>query len=123
MAFIKTTAGRNACNDTGFAVACNGGSVKVYASNHTTLLATFTLSNPAFGSSSNGAVAMAGGAKTATPASNGTAAIYDICKSDATVLGSGTVATSGGDMTLSNLNLVTTNDVSLNSYTHTEPAS
>jgi hypothetical protein len=125
MAFVKTTAGRNACASGGWLAAMAGGSLRVYTTGHGTLLATFTLSSPAFGAPAVGVLTMAGGAKTATPAANGTAAVYDACQADTTVLGSGTVtaAGGGGDMTINNINVVTTSDVTLNTFTHTEPAS
>ncbi len=122
MAFVKTTAGANACAEGGFSAACNGGSVKLYTSADV-LLVSFTLSNPAFGTVSNRVLTMAGGAKTATPSANGVAAKYKVFTSGAVDLGGGTVTATGGggDCTIGNTTIATTNDVTLNTFTHTEP--
>jgi hypothetical protein len=123
MAFVKTNAGREACANGGWLQACASGSLKIYQSNHTTLLCTFTFASPAFTSDSAGTLTIAASI-TATPGANGTAAIYDICKSDATVLGSGTVATSGGDLNITDIAFSTAVDVTLPAtFTHVEPAS
>jgi hypothetical protein len=125
MAFVKTADGRNACASGGWLQAMAGGSLKVYTTAHGTLLATFTLDSPAYTGPSTGVLTMAGSAKVATPVANGSAAVYDACKSDGTVLGSGTVTATGGggDMILNNIALVTTSNVTLSTHTHTEPAS
>lgn len=126
MAFVKTTAGRNACASGGWLAACNGGSVRVYTVGHGTLLAIFPLLTPSFTGPVTGVLTLNGPAIVATPVANGTAAVYDVVQSDnVTSLGSGTVTATGGggDLEFNNINFVTTADVTLASYTHTEPAS
>jgi hypothetical protein len=125
MAFVKTTAGRNACASGGWLAACNGGSVNVYTTGHGTLLASFPLLTPSFTGPVTGVLTLNGPAIVATPVANGIAAVYDIAQSDTTVLGSGVVTVTGGagDLQFNNTNFVTTSPVTLASYTHTEPAS
>jgi hypothetical protein len=125
MAFVKTTAGRNACASGGWLAACNGGSVKVYTTGHGTLLATFPLLTPSFTGPVTGVLTLNGPPIVATPVANGTAAVYDICDSGDVPLGSGVVTdTSGsGDIKFNNINFVTTSPVTLSTLTHTEPAS
>ena len=131
MAFVKTNAGKTACATQvtagtvgGFMGAiggtAGGGLIKVYASDHTTLLATWTL--PALTNSGNGLITMSGTAPAATPVANGVAAIYDVCTSGGTVLGSGTVTATagGGDITVNNTTFATTSNVTLATWTHQE---
>ena len=130
MSFAKTTAGQTACLSQvtansygGFAGALGGtvggGFVKAYTTAHGTLLATWTL--PTMSASSN-VLSMTGTAPVATPAANGVAALYDLCNSGSTVLGSGTVTATGGggDMTVNNTTFATTSNVTLSTFTHTE---
>jgi hypothetical protein len=131
MAFVKATAGKTACASQvtasgvgGFMGAlggtAGGGKIKAYQSDHTTLLATWTL--PALTNSGGGLITMSGTAPVATPVANGVAAIYDLCTSGDTVLGSGTITATGGggDLTFNNTTFATTSNVTLATWTHQE---
>lgn len=84
-----------------------------------TLLATFTLNKPAFGSASSGAAALdVSGISAASAAADGTAGWFRFASSDGTYVLDGTITT---DITLSDTTLVTSQSVTLSSFTHTEP--
>jgi hypothetical protein len=133
MAFTKTSLGKAACA-TGPTVAgmgglggqiggtLGGGLVRAYtgATGTGTLLASWTL--PALTDSTNGLITMTGTAPVATPGNAGTATSYTLCTSGGGSLGTGTITATGGggDMTLNNINLVTTSDVTLTTFTHQE---
>jgi hypothetical protein len=131
MAVTKTNAGKAACLSQvtvsgagglmgALGGTAGGGLIKVYTTAHGTLLLTWTL--PALTDSGNGLLTMTGTSPIATPVANGIAAVYDLCTSGGTVLESGIVTATGGggDITVNNVNVVTTSNVTLSSYTHQE---
>ena len=99
--------------------AAGGGLVKVYSSTPT-LLVTFTLPSCTQAAAT---ISASTASAAATPAANGTAATYDLCKSDGTILFTGGTVTDtngAGPAKLNNLNIVTTSPVTLNSFSHQE---
>lgn len=87
-----------------------------------TLLAELTMSDPAFGSASNG-VATAS-AITADSAANatGTASWFRVVTSAGTAIFDGTVGTSGADLNLNSTAIQSGAEVSVTSFTYTQPA-
>lgn len=81
-----------------------------------TTLATFNLPNPAFGSASSGAAALNGTPLTATAAATGTANAYGFEDRDGTQVWSGTVGTSGTEITMDSVSITSSQSVNLNSY-------
>ena len=124
MAYVQTTTGRNATCD-GHVDALNSGKIKIYSSTPT-LLATLTFGATAFG---NAGASVAGRADAnaitaGTAVATGNAATFDVCKSDDTVMGSGTCGTSGADMNFSGTVTITSGvEVSCSSFQITAPAS
>ena len=124
MALTLATPGRNATCD-GFVDPLNSGKIKIYSSTPT-LLATLTFNATAFG---NAGASVAGRADanaitSGTAVATGAAATFDICKSDDTVMGSGTCGTSGADMNFSGTTTITSGQtVSCSSFQITAPAS
>ena len=127
MALTLATAGRNAAAS-GFGTALNSGKLKIYTSGGSasgTLLATFSFAATAFGTAATGTITAAGFPQTVAAAASGTAAAYELYASDGTTLvGSGTVTmtSGGGDITVDNTNIATGQNITLNSFTHTQPA-
>jgi hypothetical protein len=77
---------------------CDGGFLDIYDDGRSTKIARLQLGNPAFAAASGGSkVAEAIGSSAALPAAGlGTApAEFTLCKSDGTIVASGTVGTSG----------------------------
>jgi hypothetical protein len=88
-----------------------------------TLLATFTLNDPSFGSASSGVATANGFPKTVTAAATGTAAHYVIKDSSGTTVGSGLgVAAGSGEVNLVTTSIVSGQPVTLNALTYTRPA-
>lgn len=85
------------------------------------VLATFTLSNPAFGAASAGSAAAASLPKQTTATGTGTAAKYEARRSDDTVEWSGTVGTSGADCIIDNISITSGQTVNLTAWTHAQP--
>lgn len=88
-----------------------------------TLLATITLSDPAFGASSTG-VATAGDPASVNSVASGTAGWFRVKDSTgATVFdGSVSAAGGGGDMIVANTNIASGQPVDVTSFTYTTPA-
>lgn len=79
-----------------------------------TVLATFTLNNPSFGSASAGSVALVvSPALTCTASATGTAAWARVKTSGGTVIFDGSVATSGGDFTINSTSITSGQTVNL----------
>ena len=100
-----------------------GSKLQIYTSAYGTKLAEWTWTGNAFAAASAGAMAMnAPTTNPVTPGNNGTAAIARHTLTDGTtaVINDLTVGTSGADVILSNLTVVTTSPITLNSYTITE---
>jgi hypothetical protein len=115
------------------AALCNGGSLRIYTGAQPalngaltgTLLATLPLSSTAFGTpaASAGVVTAAANAITsATAAATGNAGYYALLKSDGTtVVGTGTVGTSGCDLNLNTVSITSGATVSVASFALTQP--
>lgn len=107
------------------AALCNSGTIKVYTASQpaedgsetNTLLGTLTLASTAFGSSSGGTAA-AGSITGGTAVATGSAAHFDLCKSDGTIVGTGTVGMSGSgaDLILNTTAIVSGAPVSCSSF-------
>ena len=87
-----------------------------------TLLATFNLPNPCFGSASSG-VATANAITAVTGAAAGTAGYFRVKNRGATAVWEGSVGTSGADLNLNTTTISVGVDVSITSWTVTMPAS
>ena len=87
-----------------------------------TVLATFTLGNPAFGTASAGS-SSANLPSDATASASGTAAHYVVKDSSGNVERNGTAGTSGTDMILNNTTFTTGDTVSITSWSFSQPAS
>jgi len=85
-----------------------------------TLLAIFTLPNPAFGSAASGA-ATANLPSAVTAAATGTAGHYIAKSSGAAIIRSGTAGTSGTDMILNQTAITSGDDVSVTAWGNSEP--
>lgn len=132
MAFI-TTAGRNLAADAVLAQA-NSGSLRIYsgtaptdantALSGNTLLAQLTMAATAFGAASSG-VATAGTITADSSAdATGTATFFRVLGSNGTtVVFQGTVGTSGAELNLNSVSIVTGGNVAVTSLTYTQAAS
>jgi hypothetical protein len=136
--FLADNAAQAGCD--AVAALCNSGTVKIYAGSQPTdantavsgqtLLATLTFSATAFGSSaasgttpSRKATATANAITDDTSAdATGTATWFRVLKSNGTtVVMDGSVGTSGADMNLATTSLVAGEDVSITSFTLSQP--
>lgn len=88
-----------------------------------TLLATFTLDDPAFGAASNGVTTLAGTPLAATGAANGTATWFRILNSSGTAIVDGAVGTSGAELNLNTTTVSSGVALELTSGSITMPAS
>lgn len=87
-----------------------------------TLLVTFTLNDPAFGSASAGAAALGvSPAVTATGVADGTAGWFRAKDSDGNVVLDGACGTSGAELNLSTTTISTGLSVSITSGSYTQP--
>ena len=123
MAITLTTAAKNAALD-GIVDLIDGGtgsagSVQIL-DNSNTELATLPLSNPAFGSANNGTV-LANSVTNDDTVVTGTASTFKVYNTDGLELFSGTVTGlgGGGDLILSNINLVVGDSISVSSFSLT----
>jgi hypothetical protein len=106
------------------AALLNSGTIKLYEASEPaedgsiaqTLLATLTFSATAFASSSGG-TATANSITGGTAVATGTASFFAMCESGGTVVGTGTVGTSGADLNLNTTSVVTGAPVSVSSFT------
>lgn len=135
MAIRLSTATRNAKANAAVDLIDAGaaaGTIKIYsgaqpASADTaasgTLLATFTLSDPAFGNAVDG-TATASAIADVLAAADGTAGWFRTADSNGATVHDGSVTATGGggDMELNTTTLVTGVSVSITSYTYTQPA-
>lgn len=123
MPTFGTTARNNACN--GYVDTIDGGSGagKLKIKDGSTVLVTFTLEDPAFGNAGTpgaGQATAAGFPKTQAASASGEADGYEVTDSDDNVLWSS--ATLGG-LSLDNTNIASGQDVTINSWVFTVPAS
>ena len=109
----------------------NGGSLRIYAGTKpagpdtalsgATLLATLPLSATAFGTASNG-VATANSITAATASNGGTASFFRAFASNGTTaVFDGEIGTSGSDLNLNSTNISSGAEVSVTSFTYTQP--
>lgn len=130
------TAGRNAAVDAVVdLIDAGSGAGKLNLLQDASVLATITLKDPAFLAAAAGAAALIGadGATAASPAnaltgtgaSSGTANAFNVTDSDDTVIFSGTVseAGGGGEIVLSDTDIVAGQEVRITGLTYTQPAS
>jgi hypothetical protein len=123
MSATLSTASRNAacaavvnqCNQ-----GAGAGKLKIRTSG-AALLVSITLADPAFGAPSVGVATAAGLPLSGTASGNGTADNAEVTDSDDTVLWSGTLAALG--LTLDNTSIASGQTVTINTWTHTQPAS
>lgn len=125
----RTAAVANAAADAAVALA-NGGKLRIYSGSQPataatavsgqTLLAELTLGNPAFGSASNGVATANSITADSSADATGTAAWFRVVSSGGTGLWDGSVATSGADLNLDSVSIVTGGNVSVSSFTFTE---
>ena len=112
----------------------NSGFIKVYTGSQPavdgsitgTLLVTLTFGSTAFGSSSasgSGATATANSITSGTAGNTGTAGYFALEKSDSTVIGTGSVGTSGADLNFDSLSITSGAVVSCSAFTITMPQS
>jgi hypothetical protein len=123
MAITLTTAAKNAALD-GIVDLIDGGtgsagSVQIL-DNSNNELATLPLSNPAFGSADNGTV-LANAVTSDNTVNAGTASLFKVFNKEGQEIFSGTVSglNGGGDLVLSNANLVVGDSVRVSSFSMT----
>lgn len=88
-----------------------------------TLLATFTLSNPAFGSASSGVITLSGTPKTVAAVASGSAGYFRIANGSGTSVLDGSVGTSGNQINLNSVVITSGVNVTITSGTITFPTS
>lgn len=109
----------------------NGGTLRIYAGTKpagpdtalsgATLLASLSFSATAFGAASNG-VATANSITAATASNGGTASFFRAFASNgSTAVFDGEVGTSGSDLNLNSTNISSGAEVSVTSFTYTQP--
>ncbi len=124
MALTHSTAARNALADAITAKVDTGtgtATVKIKDSGGVVLV-TLNLPSPSFGAASNGVITLNGVPITATASAGGTAASFEIYARDGSLVLTGTVGTSGADMTVDNTSIASGQEFKLNSMTWTAPA-
>jgi len=125
----RTAAVANAAADAAVALA-NGGALRIYSGSQPataataisgqTLLAELTLGNPAFGAAANGVATANSITADSSANATGTAAFFRVVSSGGTGLWDGSVGTSGADLNLDSVSLVSGGNVSVSSFTFTE---
>jgi hypothetical protein len=105
-----------------FAALYSGGTLEIRTSGGSSLLATITLPSPAFGSPSTGVVSR-NGTWSATASGSGNAAVGRFISSDTLKTTDFTIGTSGAELNLDSIAIVSGGTVTINSFTYTFPAS
>jgi hypothetical protein len=124
MSTLSTAARNAACDGVVDLVDAGAGAGKLKIRASGTLLAEITLADPAFGAASAGVATGASFPRSDTSAdASGTADNYQITDSDDNVIISGTVGEGSGDISLDNTDIAAGQTVTINSLTHTQPAS
>jgi hypothetical protein len=96
------------------------GKLEICSASYASVLVSFTLNDPC-GTVTTGVLTFSGFPKTVSASNTGTAAIARLVDSDNTVIANGmTVATSSADVILSSVNIIASNNITLNaaSITH-----
>lgn len=110
-----------------FTAAIDGGggagTIGIYTSGFSTLLATLTFSATAFGAAASGVCTAASITGDASADATGTAAVARVAQSDATQCFDMSVGTSGEDINLSTVAITSGDTVDISSFTITQPAS
>lgn len=113
---------RNALFNTGTVEIRSGSAADIDSAPTGTVLVTFTLPNPAFGSAASRVATLnAVTPVTATVANAGGTVHYVVKDSGSAVIGNGTAGTSGTDMILNTLTWSIGDDVSITAWTTTQP--
>lgn len=126
MAITMTTAARNAAADAVVDLVDAGagaGKLKIYTTGLGTLLATLTFSDPAFGAASTGVCTASAITSDTAADDTGTAAVFTVTDSNDAEVFRGTVGTSGADLNLNTVAITAGVEVSVSSFTYTQPAS
>jgi hypothetical protein len=106
---------------TAFGALFNSGTLEIRTSAEA-VLATITLTNPAFGSPTDGAVSKSG-TWNATATGSGTAAKAVFISSDTNKTATVTVGESGADLIIDDAEIVSGGTVTITGFTYTVPAS
>lgn len=128
MATTLSTASRNvACDAVVDSVDAGAGAGKFRIKDGGgTVIAEVACADPAFGSASTGAAALAGtpraGAGIAAAGSGTNAATFDLTDSNNNVVLSGAVGNGSGELSLNNINIANGQVVNIASFTYTQPA-
>lgn len=110
----------------------NAGTIKIYTGTQPatandaasgTLLATFTLGSPGFGSASGGTITLSGTPLTVAAGNTGTAGWFRMATSGATTVLDGSVGTSGQQINLNTTSITSGVNVTITSGTITMPTS
>ena len=126
MAITLTTIGRNGAADGVVDLIDAGagaGKLKIYTTGLGTLLATLTFSTTAFGAAAAGVATAAAITDDSSADATGVAAEFTVTDFDDNEIFRGSAGTSGTDMILNTVNIVTGGVVSCSSFTFTQPAS
>jgi hypothetical protein len=139
MAVRLSTGLRAYLQDSGLKTAFDGGTLKIYSGSQPaaaddapsgTLLASITLPGTAFGASTNGVMAKAGTWQDASADATGTAGWFRVAHSGDSGGSSttdrridGAVAASGSDLNLNTVAIVAGQQVTITTFTVTQPAS
>lgn len=120
MATTLTTAARNAAADAVTALAGANGFIDIYTAAFATLLVSVEV--PSWGAAVAG-VSTAAAMDPAMAVAIGTAAVCKVTTSSHTEIWRGTVGTSGADVILDSVDMVSGTTVTIDSATYTQPAS
>lgn len=124
MSTLSTPARNAACDGVVDLIDAGSAAGKLKIRQSTTVLATITLADPAFGSASTGVATGSSFPRSDTSAdAAGVADNYQLTDSDDNVVISGTVGEGSGDISLDNTDIALGQTVTINSLTHTQPAS
>lgn len=127
MATTLGTAARNAACDAVVDLVDVGGGGKIrIKSAGATVIAEVAFAATAFGAAAAGVATAAStpltGAGVAAAGAGTAAATFDVCNAADTVIWSGAVGNGSGELDLDNVNIADGQVVTINSFTHTQPA-